>query len=130
MSVLVEVLHNGLTYDQLNMGALASFELVVRRVLSIVEHVNSGKESGNWTTSRYLVSRKGPGDIMSRELHRFVGEEAKVDREVAEVRKKAASGLAEAASSGGLPAVPGDGDGGKAAGKGRGAKARSRGRGR
>ena len=130
MSVLVEVLHNGLTYDQLNMGALASFELVVRRVLSIVEHVNSGKESGNWTTSRYLVSRKGPGDIMSRELHRFVGEEAKVDREVAEVRKKAASGLAEAVSSGGLPASPGEGEGGKAAGKGRGAKARARGRGR
>ena len=41
-SIFAEVLHLGFTYVQFNMGALASFELVARRLAAIVEHVNSG----------------------------------------------------------------------------------------
>jgi hypothetical protein len=128
MSILVESLHFGLTYDQLNMGALASFELIVRRIMAIVEHVNSGKDSGNWSAARYLIARRGPGDLMSRELHRHVAEEARTDREISEVRRKAVAAIGEAAAAGGLPALPGDDDGAGAA-KGRG-KAGRRGRGR
>ena len=127
---LVEVLHLGCTYDQLNMGALASFEMVTRRLMAIVEHINSGKESGNWSTARYLIQRRGPGDLMSRELHRHVAEESRTDREILDTRKKAASAVVDAAAAGGLPALPGDDDGaggGKARGKG-GKRGRGRGR--
>jgi hypothetical protein len=130
MSILVETLHFGLTYDQLNVGALASFELVTRRIMAIIEHVNSGKESGNWSAARYLIARRGPGDLMSRELHRHVAEEARTDREITEVRRKAVAAVSDAAAAGGLPALPADDDGAGAA-KGRGkSKWRGRGRGR
>ena len=129
-SILVEVIHLGLTYDQLNLGALASFELAARRLLAIVEHVNGGKDSGNWSAARYLITRKGPGDLMSRELHRHVAEEARVDREVSDVRRKAVSALNEAVASGGLPAAPEEDDrAGAATGRGK-AQGRGRGRGR
>ena len=127
---LVEVLHLGCTYDQLNMGALASFEMVTRRLMAIVEHINSGKESGNWSTARYLIQRRGPGDLMSRELHRHVAEESRTDREILDTRKKAASAVVDAAAAGGLPALPGDDDGaGEVKARGTGGK-RGRGRGR
>ena len=131
MSILVETLHFGLTYDQLNMGALASFELITRRVMAIMEHVNSGKDSGNWSAAKYLIARRGPGDLMSRELHRHVAEEARTDHEISLVRKKAVAAVGDAAAAGGLPALPADDDGSGAAGKGRargGRRARGRGR--
>ena len=103
-------------------------ELVARRIMAIIEHVDSGKESGNWSAARYLIARRGPGDLMSRELHRHIAEEARVDREVSDVRRKAVSALNEAVASGGLPAAPEEDDRAGAA-KSRG-KANGRGRGR
>ena len=88
------------TYDQLNFGALASMELVVRRLLSIIENVICGNDSGDWSASRFLVTRRGPGDAMSRALHRQAADEARTDNEVQDTRRKAAAAVVDAAAAG------------------------------
>ena len=48
VSTLEEMLHQRGTYDQLNVGAVASLEIASRRLIAIVEATSKGLGSPNW----------------------------------------------------------------------------------
>ena len=55
VTTLVEILHQGGTYDQLNVGAVASLEIASRRLIAIVEATSKLLDSPNWETARHYT---------------------------------------------------------------------------
>ena len=55
VSTVVEILYQGGTYDQLNVGAVASLEIASRRLIAIVEATSKGLDSPNWKTARHYT---------------------------------------------------------------------------
>ena len=68
LSTLVEILYQGGTYDQLNVGAAASLEIASRRLIAIVEATSKGLDSPNWETARHYTGTSTVFGLVHHEL--------------------------------------------------------------
>ena len=130
MRCLVDCLEIGGTFDQLNMGSIVALEVVMRRLLAIVEAHQKGIENPNWELAQYLTTEDDIADLLSPELRSDVTRKAKDKMEVDNFRARArtaldksegAGGAAAATETGGLPST---GDGAPPGGKARGGRGR------
>ena len=105
VTTLVEILYEGGTYNQLNVGAVASLEIASRRLIAIVEATSKGLDSPNWETARHYTGTSTIFDLAPNELRAFVTRAAKDEAEIDCVRTRGryVSRAAEAAAVGGLP---------------------------
>ena len=127
---LIDTLYYAATYDQLNCPALLSFEILNRRICSLVEaHRNPGNP--NWSASKFYELTKSPEDIVPENLRAHVNRKEKEYRELMDGRRRLTAGgaagsyeVVEAAA--GAVADEGLPGGGKGKGKGKGkAKAKA-----
>ena len=113
---------------------LACLEVVMRRIISVVEaHAASGA-TPDWGSSRYYSGTANPYDLVPRDLRHHVAREAKDDLEVQQMRQKSKTAAAvadggcvpSAVAAGALPTDPAKTkQRGKGKSKGKGAKLES-----
>lgn len=102
---LMDVLHYGGTYDQLNLPILASFETVARRVQCIVDAYSAGGSSPDWGNAKLFTNYVGPDDVVMPQLRSWAARRGKEEVELYQARnrmrelKKHSSMVEEAASS-------------------------------
>ena len=110
---LMDVLHYGGTYDQLNLPILASFETVARRVQCIVDAYSAGGSSPDWGNAKLFTNYVGPDDVVMPQLRSWAARRGKEEVELYQARnrmrelKKHNNVLEEAATAaadGSLPA--------------------------
>ena len=104
LSVLCETLYVGGTYDQLNMPSLVSFEVIARRIQSIVD-AYSGDPSRPQRANARLYSGVGSAlDMVAPDLKHYVAKKAKDEAEVESMRTRARNLplTADALAAGGL----------------------------
>ncbi|CAE8693166.1 unnamed protein product [Polarella glacialis] len=110
MKVLVDVLYYGGIYDQLNMPALISMEVVCRRLQLVVEaYANPARPS--WENARLYASQASTEEIISPAFKSWAAKRNKEEAEIASARTRArdlrgggalASEEAVAAAQGGM----------------------------
>jgi hypothetical protein len=99
------------------MGALASMEVAMRRLLSIIEAHSVNPQAPDWGNARYFAGTSSPFDLVPKDLRQHVAREAKDDVEIYQLRQKARAGAtaadsawtsttAAAVATGGLPGDP------------------------
>ncbi|CAK0793120.1 unnamed protein product, partial [Prorocentrum cordatum] len=86
VQTLIEVLYLAGTHDQLNMGALASLEVVSRRLLQYVEAYAHGADQANWGAAKYLGGTTNPLDLAPDALHSYVSRLSKEEHELVALR--------------------------------------------
>ena len=117
ISALIEIVYQAGCYDALNLGALASIEVAMRRLISIIEAQANNPQSPDWGNARYFSGTSNPFDIVPKDLRQHIAREAKDDVEVFQLRQKAQAGAyaadaswsataSAAAAVGGLPGDP------------------------
>ena len=115
LEVLCEALFHFGSYDQLNAGASACAEVLVRRVFSIVDALSAGADRASWHNAAYYMGGTSADDLVPMEMKNFISRRAKEDNEVGRHRAPyarggfgvdAAGGSAQAAVRSGL-APPG-----------------------
>ncbi len=137
VNVLIDALYLAGTYDQVNVGALASLEVITRRLLQYVEAYAHGAENPNWSSAKHFSGTASALDLVPEEMRTYASRLSKEEAELESLRARAkapgaASGAAgapaaaAAALAGGLPGGGGDEGGG---GRGRGDKKGGRGKG-
>ncbi|CAK0906248.1 unnamed protein product, partial [Prorocentrum cordatum] len=111
VQTLIEVLYLAGTYDQLNMGALASLEVVSRRLLQYVEAYAHGAENANWGAAKHLGGTTNPLDLVPDALRSYASRLSKEEQELEALRMRSrvpgaapADGAGAAAAA--LPAAP------------------------
>ena len=130
MRVLVDVFGYGGTYDQTNLDALVSMEVVCRRLQSLAEAYDRGVDQPSWDVAQY-IGVKEEGDLLTQEQRYEANRKARNKLELDKFRQRVtqhtedehspATGLLEA---GGLPATaPPRGRGGRGS-RGRGSRPR------
>ena len=116
-STLVQIVYQAGCYDALNLGALASVEIAMRRLISIIEAHAHNPQNPDWGNARYFSGTSHPFDIVPKDLRQHIAREAKDDVEIYQLRQKARTGAsaadaawgaaaAAAVGAGGLPADP------------------------
>ena len=105
MTTLVELLYQGGTYDQLNVGAVASLEIATRRLFAIVEATSKGLDSPNWETARHYTGTSTVFDLAHHELRACATRAAKDEAEIDSMRTRGryVGRAGEAVAVGGLP---------------------------
>ena len=105
VTTLVEILYQGGTYDQLNVGAVASLEIASRRLIAIVEATSKGLDSSNWETARHYTGTSTIFDLAPHELRAYVTRTTKDEAEIDSMRTRGryVGRAAEAVAVGGLP---------------------------
>ena len=73
-------------YDQLNCGAYASAEVLVRRVFGIIDAVASGADRADWHNAQYYMGGTSADDLVPMEMKTYVSRRAKDDSEVFRAR--------------------------------------------
>eukprot|EP00959_Pyramimonas_sp_CCMP1952_P379423 7947500-Pyramimonas_sp.AAC.1 len=63
VQTLIECLYLAGTYDQANMGALASLEVIARRLLQHTEAYARGADHANWAAAKHLAGTTNPLDL-------------------------------------------------------------------
>ena len=112
---LMDVLHYGGTYDQLNLPILASFETVARRVQCIVDAYSAGGSSPDWGNAKLFTNYVGPDDVVMPQLRSWAARRGKEEVELYQARnrmrelKKHSNVLEEAATSVADGSVPAGG---------------------
>ena len=86
VTTLVEILYQGGTYDQLNVGAVASLEIASRRLIAIVEATSKGLDSPNWGTARHYTGTSTIFDLALHGLRACVTCAAKDEAEIDSMR--------------------------------------------
>lgn len=128
MRTLVDAVELGCCYDQLNCPALASFEVLSRRIMAIVDAFSAGTTgSPDWGAARVITGYKGPEDVLSPQLRQWAARKGKEETDLHQARLKMREGRrglseeAGAVADGSLPAsaAPKKGEG-KKKGRGRG----------
>ena len=80
---LVQVIYLVATFDALNLGALASVEMVARRIATIAEaHRGGANAVPRWEATRHIVGVTDPYDLVSAELRGHVARATKEDVEL------------------------------------------------
>lgn len=110
----------GGVYDQLNMPALASFEVAARRIQSIVDAYSQDPSKPSWASARLFAGLGNADDLVAPELRQFAARKAKEESDIESVRTrgKGLAAAAEAVAAGGLPHAEDEAKGGKSGGKG------------
>ena len=114
---MIEIVYQAGCYDALNLGALASIEVAMKRLISIIEAHATNPQAPDWGNARYFSGTSNPFDIVPKDLRQHIAREAKDDVEVFQLRQKARAGAYAADSSwsatasaaaavGGLPSDP------------------------
>ena len=86
---LVEALWLGGTYDQVNMPALASFEILGRRLQTIVEAYSSSAGGvPDWQHAKLFTGAASADDLVSPELRSWAAKKGKEEVELAQARAK------------------------------------------
>ena len=89
MRPLLECFEHAGCYDQLNLGSLASFQTLGRRVQSIVDAYNSGTASSpDWGAAKIMSGYQGPEDLVSPNLRSWAAKKGKEEVELAAARTK------------------------------------------
>ena len=137
VNALIETLYVAGTFDQVNMGALVSMEVLTRRLLQYVEAYAHGAENPNWSSAKHFAGSASAMDLVPAEMRSYASRLAKEEAELEALRLKVKTAVvsgapgphaaAAAAVAGGLPARDSPaGDGGNQ-GRGRGRGGRGRG---
>lgn len=88
LRTLIEILHLGGVYDQLNMASLSSFESAARRIQSIVDAYASGSSGApDWGAARIISGYKGPDDAVSPTLRSWAAKKGKEEPKSARLRR-------------------------------------------
>jgi hypothetical protein len=137
VKTLIDTLYLAGTFDQVNMGALASLEVVSRRLLQYVEAYAHGSEHPNWNAAKHIGGGDDSLSLMPEEMRTFASRLSREEAELESLRQKAkapgagatpggASSAAGNVLAGGLPGAGGE----DAAAGGGGGRGRGRGGGR
>ena len=122
LRTLVDALYYGATYDQLNCPSLLSFEILNRRICSLIE-AHRTPSNPNWSAAKFYEVMKTPDDVIPDSLRAHVSRKEKEHRELMDGRRRLfapgeSSGAADAGAEAlGEDGLPGGGKGGKASGK-------------
>ena len=81
LETLCEALFHFGSYDQLNGGACASAEVLVRRVFGIVDALSSGVDRASWHNASYFMGGTTSDDLVPMEMKTYVSRRAKEDSE-------------------------------------------------
>jgi hypothetical protein len=116
ISALIEIVYQAGCYDALNLGALASIEVAMRRLISIIEAHANNPQAPDWGNARYFSGTSNPFDIVPKDLRQHIAREAKDDVEVYQLRQKARAGayaadapwIATASAAVAVGGLPGD----------------------
>ena len=123
LEVLLEAFYIGGTFDQLNLPALFVFEVLGRRVQSIIDAYSQDASRPLWNNAKYFSGVGSADDLVAPELRHFVSRKAKEEAEIENSRGRARTlgggGSHDALAHGGLPFK---GDGTSATPKAKGAK--------
>ena len=93
LKTVVDVIYLGGTYDQLNLGSLASFEAVSRRLQTIVEAFsNSSGSTPDWSHARLYTGQATADDVVSPDLRSWRGSSDKDPRGAAAPRVETGDG--------------------------------------
>ena len=124
MRTLINILFYAVTFDQLNCPSLLSFELVNRRICTIIEAYRNPSKV-DWSQSKHYSAHKQPEDIIPDSLRAYVARKGKEERELNDGKRTLAApyGQGQAAVDAAADAVA---DG--AVGGAKGAKSRGRGK--
>ncbi|CAK0800111.1 unnamed protein product, partial [Prorocentrum cordatum] len=71
VQTLIECLYLAGTYDQVNMGALASLEVIARRLLQHTEACAHGADHANWAAAKHLAGTTMPRAVAALRLPRW-----------------------------------------------------------
>ena len=81
LRTLINILHYGATYDQLNCPALLSFELVDRRICVLIEAYRNPSKVA-WSAARFYTATKSPEDVIPDSLRAYVARKGKEENEL------------------------------------------------
>ena len=87
MRTLVDCIYFAAVYDQLNIGALASLEVISRRVHAIVDAYAAGPRP-QWTLAKHLTGATAAEDVVSAELRTYAAKLAREESEMYSARMK------------------------------------------
>ena len=85
---LTDVLFYGGTFDQLNMPVLVSFEVVARRIASIVDAYQAGNSSPDWANAKIFSGHQGPEDLVMPSLKTWAARRGREEAEIFNARTK------------------------------------------
>ncbi len=119
VNVLIDALYLAGTYDQVNVGALASLEVITRRLLQYVEAYVHGAENPNWSSAKHISGTTSALDQVPEEMRTCASRLSKEEAELECLRAKArapgvasgpavSSAAAATALAGGFPGGGGD----------------------
>ena len=87
MKVLVDTLYYAGTYDQVNIPALVSLEVVCRRLQAIVDaYTNPSRPS--WENAKIYAGQGGPDDVISPSFRSYAAKKNKDELELMQARQK------------------------------------------
>lgn len=84
-----EILEKAGCYDQFNLAALSSMEILVRRVQTIIDAYDVNPSKPCYDSARYYSGLASSADGVSPELRAYVARRARDDAEVEKQRQKA-----------------------------------------
>ena len=125
MRPLVECFYYAGSVDQLNMPALASFEILSRRLLGIIDAYAGDGQKPNWKIAGHISGGVGLDDAMSLEMRNYVQRTVKERNDLEVARRRADGGAHDGGDdnfgggSSSADATPGGKAGGKGPGRGR-----------
>ena len=120
MRVLVDVFGYEGTYDQINLGAFVSMEVVCRRLQSLAEAYDRGVDQPSWDVAQH-IGVNDEGDLLAQEQRQDANRKARDKLELDSFRQRVAQHVEEEpgpatgyVEAGGLPATtPARGRGGR-----------------
>lgn len=93
MRTLVDSLELACVYDQLNCPALASFEVISRRIMAVVDAFNAGSSSmPDWGAAKVMTGYRGPEDVISPQLRQWAARKGKEEVDLHQARLKLREG--------------------------------------
>ena len=87
MKVLIESIYLAGTYDQLNLGCLASVEILARRIQAVVDAYSAGPIP-DWGAAKVMTLYRSPEDAISPQLRSWAARKNKEEMELAQSRAK------------------------------------------
>ncbi|CAK0843751.1 unnamed protein product [Prorocentrum cordatum] len=91
VQTLIECLYLAGACDQVNMGELASLEVVARRLLQCAGACARGADRANWAAAKHLAGTTNPQDLVPDALRSFASRRSKEERELEALRARAIS---------------------------------------
>ena len=107
LEVLIEAFYVGGTFDQLNLGCLMGYEVLARRIQTIVDAYVTDPAHPSWANAKYFSGVSSADDLVAPELRRYVTKRAKDETEIDTARGR--SRILGAVVAGGLPEKKGEG---------------------